>query len=236
MTARLFICLCFMFGSVCLRAQAPVPEEKGISISLVGLGYLPSTVKIVDGSRILNVEVPASGRGQVFKYRGSSPLVFVQEIKNALGKVSLVPVANVAFAPTMSKMLVVLVSKGRSGEEWRFTAQGFDDTIAGFPAGHARVFNFYQTVLAVNSGPEIVQIEAGQSQLVPMRGSRARIWMKVAVRRPAEWEILPTFITQVAPNTRILLFAYEAPDHEGTLQRIYRSISEIAPTETLEVR
>ncbi|HEY9247828.1 MAG TPA: hypothetical protein VIO38_01800 [Rariglobus sp.] len=226
-----FVCLgCLSSGAA--LSQPPAAEERGVEISLVGLGALPERVKIADGKRGRDVSVPASGRGQPFRHTGAPHLVFVREETDAEGNVRLVPVAEVTFSPAWKKVLVVLMSAGQG----RFNAQAFDDSAEGFPPGFARVFNFYKSTLAVNNGAGLAEIAPGASELMQLHGARTRMWMKVAVRRPQEWELLPTFVTQVAPNTRLLLFAYEAPGDEGVMEQRYRSITEVVVTGPLAVR
>ncbi|MFA6960146.1 MAG: hypothetical protein WC205_05285 [Opitutaceae bacterium] len=225
---------CLLFAVVA-RGQSPAPAE--LEISLVGLGDLPPSVKIADGTRVLEISVPASGRGDPVYYRGKNPLVFFRETTDAEGKTRRVPVATVEFSPAWKKALVVLVSAGRKGGDWNFTGQAFDDSAEGFPTDYARLFNFYRSTLAVNSGDGLEQVPPRESRLIALKGSRARVWMKLAVQRPASWEVLPTFVTQVAPNTRLLIFAYEAPGDGGGMERTYRSISEvIAPEQIAAVR
>lgn len=215
-------------ADVCAQAAGPAIPE-GIEISLVGLGDLPTSVKIADGSRVIETAVPPDGRGSPFYYRGKTPLVFFRETTDAEGKLRRVPVATVEYSPLWKKALVVLVAAGRTGETRDFTAQAFDDGSEGFPAGHARLFNFYRGALAANSGDGVEQVPPRQSRLIALKGSRARVWMKLAVQRPESWEVLPTFVTQVAPNTRLLIFAYEAPGDGGAMDRTYRCISEAIP-------
>lgn len=226
-----FVCLgCLFLGGA--RGQPPAAERPaGLEISLVGLGDLPPVVKIADGTRVLDAAVPPSGRGDPFYYRGKTPLVFFREVTDAEGKVQRVPIATVEYPPAWRKALVVLVSGGRKAEVRDFSAEAFDDSAEGFPAGYARLFNFYRNTLAVNSGDGLEQVPARQSRLIALKGARARVWMKLAVQRPADWEVLPTFVTQVAPNTRLLIFAYEAPGDGGGMERTCRSIAETVATD-----
>lgn len=233
----LFVGLGCFWPGVAWSEPLPAEPSAGLEISLVGLGELPPAVKIADGTRVLDVAVPPDGRGAPFYYRGKPPLVFFREVTDAEGKVHRVPVATVEYAPAWKKSLVVLVSGGRTAEGWNFTGQAFDDSAEGFPSGYARLFNFYRNTLAVNSGDGLEQVPARGSRLIALKGSRARVWMKLAVQRPANWEVLPTFVTQVAPNTRLLIFAYEAPGDGGGMERTCRSISEvIVPEQVAAVR
>lgn len=235
MFTRLFSFLLFFPLVVVAAPGQPVAagEAAGVEISLVGLGDLPAAVKVADGRGTLDIGVPASGRGASFRYRGASPLVFFREMTDAEGQIRRVPIATVEYPAGWKKMLIVLISGGHTGEDWRFDAQAFDDSAEGFPAGHARVFNFYQTTLALNNGGEVAQVPPRQSRLVALRGAGKRVWMKMAVQRAAEWETLPAFVTQVAPDSRLLVFAYEAPGDAGRIERTYRSISEVVVTSTV---
>ncbi|GEM_PF-4153127 len=225
------VCLGCLSLGVAISQPLPAESPAGLEISLVGLGELPPTVKIADGTRVLEVAVPSSGRGDPFFYRARTPLVFFREVADAEGKVQRVPIATVECSPAWEKALVVLVANGRTAGDLVFTAQAFDDGSEGFPVGHARLFNFFRSTLAVNSGGGLEQVPAFQSRLVALSGSRARVWMKLAVQRPENWEVLPTFVTQVAPNTRLLIFAYEAPGDGGAMERTYRSIAEVVADE-----
>lgn len=222
-----FVCLGCLPSGVALSQPLPVEPPAGMEISLVGLGELPPAVKIAEGTRVLEVAVPPDGRGASFHYRGKPPLVFFREVTDTEGKVRRVPIATVEYSSAWKKTLVVLLSAGRTAEGVNFTAQAFDDSAEGFPAGHARLFNFFRSTLAANSGDGVEQVPPRGSQLIALKGARARVWMKLAVQRPDSWEVLPTFVTQVAPNTRLLIFAYEAPGDGGAMERTYRSISEV---------
>lgn len=237
--SRILFWVCLGCPPLGVATGQPLPPEAavGLEISLVGLGDLPPLVKIADGTRVLEVAVPPSGRGDAFHYRARTPLVFFREITDAEGKVQRVPIATVEYSPAWKKALVVLVSGGHTAEGWTFTGQAFDDSAEGFPSGYARLFNFYRNTLAVNSGDGLEQVPSRQSRLIALKGSRARVWMKLAVQRPANWEVLPTFVTQVGPNTRLLIFAYEAPGDGGGMERTCRSISEvIMPEQVAAVR
>lgn len=219
------------------RAQASAPaSDVGVEVALVGLGELPSSVKIADGSRTLDVGVPVGGKGAAFRYRGPSPLVFFREEPDAEGKVRRVPVASAEFSPGWGKALVVLVATGRDAAGPRFVAQAFDDSAEGFPAGRARVFNFHAGTLALNNGGRVAQVPTRESRLVEFNLTGNRLWMKVALERAGRWEPLPAIVTQVAPSSRLLIFAYEERGDAARVERTYRTISEIVSADTLALR
>lgn len=231
--SRLFllVCLALAGGFVAVRAQpaaAPAASE-GVEISIVGLGQMPSVVKIADGPRALEAPVQSSGKGAPFRHKGGSPLVFFREVKDAEGRLRRETVATVEYPPEWKRMLVVLLADARRPGQDAFTAQVFDDGAEGFPAGTARVFNFFRTTLAANSGDALEQVPSGQSRLMRLSGARARVWLKLARQGPTEWELLPTFVTQFSPDRRLLLFLYETKGEDGQVERIYRNIPEVAP-------
>ena len=216
------------------RGQPAAPEDMGgVEISLVGLGEFPSSVKIAFGKRVLDVGVPSSGKGPAFRYRGASPLVFFREVTDAEGKVQRVPIATVEYPAAWKKVLIVLISGGHTADGWTFGAQAFDDSREGFPVGHARIFNFYPGTLALNSGGDVAQVPSRQSRLVKLQGAKSRVWMKVALQRESRWETLPAFVTQVAPGSRLLIFAYEEAGDAGRVECTYRTIAEVVVTETV---
>lgn len=218
-----------------VRAQTPA-SAAGVEIALVGLGELPVAVKIADGSRVLDIGVPVGGKGPAFRYRGPSPLVFFREEIDAEGAARRVPVSSAEFSPGWGRVLVVLVATGRDAAGHRFAAQAFDDSAAGFPAGHARVFNFHAGTLALNSGGQVARVPARESRLIGFNAARNRLWMEVALERAGQWEPLPAIVTQVAPGSRLLVFAYEERGDAARVERTYRTISEIVSAETLALR
>lgn len=217
------------------RAQS-APPAPGVEVSLVGLGALPSSVKVADGNRVLELGVPAGGKGAPFRYRGASPLVFFREVTDAEGAVRRVPVASADFTASWGRTMVVLVATGKDAHGPTFAARAFDDSAEGFPAGHARVFNFYPDTLALNNGGRTAQVPARESRMVALDVAGSRVWMKLALQRADSWEALPPLITQVAPGMRLLVFAYAERGDAGRVENTCRTIAELVATESLALR
>lgn len=234
-TFLVFLVLAGCVAAVCAQPVTPPPVPEGVEISLVGLGSLPSSVKIAEGARTLEASVQSSGKGPSFHHKGGSPLVFFREVKDAQGNLKRETIASVVYPPEWKKMLVVLLADSRHPGEGLFAAQAFDDSSEGFPAGSARIFNFFKTTLAANSGDALEQVPPGQSRLMRLSGARARVWLKLARQGPTEWELLPTFVTQFSPDRRLLLFLYETKGDDGQIERIYRNIPEVAPPPSVPV-
>jgi len=207
-------------------APARAADNAGITLSVVGLGELPPSLLYKDGGRTLALDIPTSGRGAPVAYGGSPPLVLFKEVVDATGNKTTVPVATVEFSPSWTRVLAVLVSGGKADSPIR--ALAFDDGAAGFPAGYARLFNFYASDIAVSNNGRISEVASGKSALLPLVNHSGRAWMKLATRNGAGWSSLPTFVTQIKPDDRLLVFAYEIRTESG-IQQVYRTITQNLP-------
>lgn len=219
----------FAAASSAKADDAEPAAASGVSISIVGLGELPASLRFQQGGKVLNAPIPAGGRSAAFRYTGGTPLVLFEEVTDAEGKVMRVPRATAAFSEDWKQILLVLLPGDNPAAMLRpFT---FDDSREAFPPEHVRLFNFYFSAVAVSANGTIDQIEAGTSKLLPLppRDSLGRIWMKMAALRNGRWEVLPTWITQCPPSARLLTFAYEQRNGAGDLMPVYRTISETPP-------
>ena len=223
-------CAFFLVHSTQLHAEE-ASALPGIQMSVVGLGSLPPALFFQDEGKIVTIPLPKSGRGAEIRYKGLSPLVLFQETTDAQGKKIRVTKATVTYSPDWKKVLVVLISDGNPDD--LFKAMAFDDSNEGFPSEHVRLFNFFPTKVAISADGGITQLEMGESQLLPFptRDHYGRIWMKLAALRSGKWEILPIYITQIKANMRLLMFAYEQRTESGSMETIYRTITEIVPVD-----
>lgn len=222
---------CGLFSLTASAQPDAGPEQNEVTISIVGLGELPSMLRFQQGTKVLSAGIPAGGRGVSFHYKGSSPLVLFEEVTDATGKITRVPRATASYPVEWKKILLVLLpGDSKDGMLREFT---FDDSREAFPPDHVRLFNFYFSAVAVSANGTVDRIEAGTSKLLalPARDALGRIWMKMAALRDGKWEVLPTWITQSPPSARLLMFAYEQRNENGALTPVYRTITEAAPPE-----
>lgn len=182
-----------------------------VDLSLVCLDRMPSSLLLQMGNgELVPVATLAGLRNPVVRYRGSPPFRFFTETTDAEGRVTRIPAATVSYQADWPRALIILAPAPRGAAE-PLRGQAFDDSPAGFPPEHVRVFNLHPFPLAIHAGTnEPVQLEPGQSALQPLTVDRTgRAFVQLAMRRGDLWQVLPPLGTDVLPNMRALAFLYE---------------------------